>query len=330
MFEFNFEPKEEPASSGGTQTNNNDLVITIDKQFLPQIWRADSLLEGQVPVRISFSFTPVKGEDGVEVHLPRRDVFDIQYWLKKSNQQTPTETILMKNSEDVRANTYEGGLKVWECTYDVLGLLSKYTDEQLFGSPHTKILELGCGSGVISSYIFYRYLVYKSRQQQASKLTITVADYNHDVLRLATVYSFLLTWLAVRGENAQEMETGELNIEPSLVDEFFNFVKENVEIEYVSGAWGREFVDIVGQHKYDFVIASETIYSLETLPVFTQTLLETLSPQGQGLVAAKNVYFGVGGGIPEFVAELQKANTKYEVLPVHQANVGRSIVRISK
>lgn len=62
------------------------------------------------------------------------------------------------------------------------------------------------------------------------------------------------------------------------------------------------------------VLASETIYSPASLGAFSETLVALLrraaaAPGGQqqsaaALVAAKKVYFGVGGGVDEFLAVL--------------------------
>ncbi len=50
------------------------------------------------------------------------------------------------------------------------------------------------------------------------------------------------------------------------------------------------------------VLAAETIYSPTSLDAFAETLLALLKRvrQGRALVAAKRVYFGVGGGVDEF------------------------------
>lgn len=328
MFQFNFgaddQEKHEQHENESIQTDL--LSPNLDPEFMPKKWTANELLlDDQVPLRISFSMSNA-GKQGLV--LPRRDVFDVQYWLMKNDKQTLTEEIMLKNSEDIKAYTYEGGLKVWECTYDVLDMLSEQSDELLFANDNTRILELGCGSGMISSYILYRFL---TRAKQGSKhLQLYVADYNYSVLRLATVYTLLLTWLLARGRNIEDFQVKEINIEQSMVDEFCSDLKaQNVNLVFVSGGWCQDFISLCGEQSFDLVLGSETIYSPETLPLFTETMLKTLkNPSGQALIAAKNVYFGVGGGIPEFVTELEKRSAIYSVLPVNNANVGRSIVTV--
>ena len=59
------------------------------------------------------------------------------------------------------------------------------------------------------------------------------------------------------------------------------------------------------------ILASETIYSPSSIRAFTQTVMALLeanskrpTDQAVALVAAKRVYFGVGGGVDEFLAVL--------------------------
>jgi hypothetical protein len=54
----------------------------------------------------------------------------------------------LKNMGDIEKKIYEGGFKVWECELDGLSFVLASSDirESLKGS---KVLELGCGSGLI-------------------------------------------------------------------------------------------------------------------------------------------------------------------------------------
>lgn len=58
------------------------------------------------------------------------------------------------------------------------------------------------------------------------------------------------------------------------------------------------------------ILASETIYSPASITAFTNTLIHILSTvesrgsEACALVAAKKVYFGVGGGVDEFLEVL--------------------------
>lgn len=83
------------------------------------------------------------------------------------------------------------------------------------------------------------------------------------------------------------------------------------------------------------VLASETIYSTTTLSSFVETLLSVLrTPKGGGtsavgLIAAKKVYFGVGGGVDEFVRVLAEHDGKAKVVWESKGTgVGRVILEV--
>lgn len=102
------------------------------------------------------------------------------------------------------------------------------------------------------------------------------------------------------------------------------------------------------------MLASETIYSPGSIAVFTETLLDLLSlPPGskspalgstanaaaspaaapRALVAAKRVYFGVGGGVDEFLTALSSTDgVAREVWATEGegAGVGRVVIEVRR
>lgn len=83
---------------------------------------------------------------------------------------------------------------------------------------------------------------------------------------------------------------------------------------------------------YDLVLASETIYSPATTGLFTDVLLGALKKVGRGLVAAKQIYFGVGGNVVDFVSGVEGREAGWVCKIVREENrvgVGRSIVEVS-
>jgi len=73
------------------------------------------------------------------------------------------------------------------------------------------------------------------------------------------------------------------------------------------------------------VLSSEGIYSPKSLPQFTSVLLNSI--QGHALIASKKIYFGVGGGVTEFLEELAKHNRTGQII-WEGGQVGRVIVQI--
>lgn len=123
-------------------------------------------------------------------------------------------------------------------------------------------------------------------------------------------------------------QTGDLPITPALTSAFLQSLNDlNIDLRFFSGSWESFNLDVTGG-PYDIVLTSETIYRTDSLPslvnlmyrsckpgLMTEASLEdeieeklVISPtehfeqeQPLCLVAAKLVYFGVGGGVSEFV-----------------------------
>jgi protein-histidine N-methyltransferase len=191
------------------------------------------------------------------------------------------------------------------------------------------------------------------------KCYLTLADYNATVLRLVTLPNLLLTWRLNTGNlhlaEAEEKRGGqdeeELDIDPEVVDAFQeDLARRGIVIDFVSGGWSPRFVDLalmtpwVAENNNNrpcktLLLASETIYSPSSLSAFSETLLQLLRKQGKSkskaLIAAKKVYFGVGGGIDEFLHMLgQQRLREREAVHVEQRvevkteGVGRVILQV--
>lgn len=188
------------------------------------------------------------------------------------------------------------------------------------------------------------------------KTHFTFADYNDSVLRLVTLPNLILTWHITQSQNARSVaesqggppgftQDEELDITPELLDAFkADLTRRGISLSFISGAWSPEFVDLVFSSPSEgecqtLVLASETIYSPLSLVAFSETLLALLrrsssdSIKTRALVAAKKVYFGVGGGVDEFLATLK--NVCADELEVQQKvdiqseGVGRVVLEIT-
>lgn len=203
----------------------------------------------------------------------------------------------------------------------------------------------------------FAQLLSASTEQQ--KTHFTFADYNAVVLRLVTLPNLLLTWNQHREKQSastdapypeqqeqEEEEEEELDVTPELLEEFQqDLAKRGITIDFVSGAWSPAFVDLAFSHSPSenhrtLILASETIYSPLSLGAFTETLLDLLRGSGttesksKALIAAKKVYFGVGGGVDEFLAALRnisgdEMNVK-ELVDVKSEGVGRVVLEVTQ
>ena len=185
---------------------------------------------------------------------------------------------------------------------------------------------------------------------EKSPLVLTLADYNPTVLELVTLPNFLLAWaLLKRGkddvlEDAFSME-GELELTEDVVKAFRHSLTSNqIELSFLSGAWSPDFVDILystsitplaAENTTTLVMGAETIYSPFALDSFATTLLSILErerrerPNGSAtaIVAAKKLYFGVGGSLDDFVNKMTGLGARVETVHEENEGVRRGVVK---
>ncbi|KAI9873112.1 MAG: hypothetical protein M1830_000819 [Pleopsidium flavum] len=234
---------------------------------------------------------------------------------------------------DIKTNIYEGGFKTWECAIDLARIVADDTDPPSSTAGRgIHCIELGCGTALPSITLFQSAL----SSSPPRPIRFTLADYNHSVLRLATIPNLLLSWAKItKCEPLSSAEEDDLDITPALLEDFTSDLeRRGTYIDAISGAWSEEFIRLVGASgtpitAYTLVLASETIYSPSTLCPFTELLLALLSRNAAGnskaLIAAKKVYFGVGGGVDEFLEILTSmGGAAQEVV----AEDGQGVVRV--
>ncbi|XP_066245491.1 histidine protein methyltransferase 1 homolog [Euwallacea similis] len=82
-----------------------------------------------------------------------------------------------RSHSDLISSVYEGGLKIWECTYDLLN----YIDQQKINLKDKLVLDLGCGTGFIGIMSLVR-----------GAYSCTFQDYNPEVLKYITIPNVIL------------------------------------------------------------------------------------------------------------------------------------------
>lgn len=184
----------------------------------------------------------------------------------------------------------------------------------------------------------------------ATPLMLTLADYNPSVLYLVTLPNLLLAWaLQQRPGNAALEEAfasdGELELTEDVVGAFKKFLSDNqISLSFLSGGWSPEFVDLLYSTEHSpslpedlqtVVVGAETIYSPFALSSFSDTLLSLLRrehqdrPSGKAtaIIAAKKLYFGVGGSLDDFVAKMLGLGVTVQTLREETEGVRRGVVR---
>lgn len=223
------------------------------------------------------------------------------------------------------------------------------------------VLKLGCGTALPSLALFQWTVAERVKAQtqtgssELNTLNLTLADYNPSVLRLVTLPNFLLAWaLHQQSHDAALQEAlssieGELEISEQIVESFKAFlIAAKIQLNFVSGGWSPEFVNLLyssspatiadsGTPGRTLVIGAETIYSPFALSSFTATLLDILHRerdshptwQAVAIVAAKRLYFGVGGSLDDFVAKIRDLGAVVGMLREETEGVRRGVVRCS-
>lgn len=191
----------------------------------------------------------------------------------------------------------------------------------------------------------------KGSQEDQIPLILTLADYNPSVLQLVTMPNLLLAW-ALHQQNHDQLiqdaltsTEGELEITEQVVDSFKNFLTSSgINVSFVSGGWSPELVELIysksaylwsaGGATQTLIMGAETIYSPFALSSFTETLLLILcrereagpARQATSIIAAKRLYFGVGGSLDDFVDKMRGLGAAVSMVREETEGVRRGVI----
>ncbi|XP_028966604.1 histidine protein methyltransferase 1 homolog, partial [Galendromus occidentalis] len=182
---------------------------------------------------------------------------------------------------DLIPKVYEGGFKVWECTIDLIKVLSN----RLELIKDKCILDLGCGAGLVGLYC----AEHKARE-------VHFHDYNAPVIRHLTAPNCKL------------------------------LRNTDVKIRFFCGDWAL----FQAPTKYDMIVTSETIYRQENYKSLLDLFTHCLKPGGLVIVAAKAVYFGVGGSVHEFQEFCKQSLWNVQTLWKGNADVPREVFALQR
>ncbi|KAK5688388.1 hypothetical protein LTS10_000366 [Elasticomyces elasticus] len=297
-------------------------------------------LVATLPEHLSYSTVRIESPTGRELFLPRRDLHDVRVQLLQEGPEND-HIIDQIGTSDLRSGVYEGGFKTWECSLDLASLLldrgpRKDIDELIRCD---QIIELGAGTALPTLVLFQHALL------NTIPLTFTLADYNDTVLRLVTLPNLLLTWAATtkQGDFATTKldsdGTGDFDLSPELVARFLSDLKSmEIRLRFLSGSWSPALANLIPASGFDYgtvILAAETIYSPESTEAFTELLCVLLKrvKMSKAMIAAKRMYFGVGGSVDGLKAACrERGAVAYEIenhgVPGMDGGVGRALVEV--
>ncbi|KAI5861735.1 hypothetical protein GGS23DRAFT_129275 [Durotheca rogersii] len=281
----------------------------VGKPLLPPTAHSLKQMLSQLPSKIAYNLLDVYLDDGEKIQLPRRELWDVRVQLMAEDGGAGTEPGL--GNHDVKTGVYEGGFKSWESSVDLVKALLS-----------------------------------------ADFLTdVDVALRIIEVLQLVTLPNFILCW-ALHHRTGTPMlasalfSEGELELTPKVLRAFEEFLSaRNISLSFFSGAWSTEFVDLVNPDRIPLagddlkhgtvILGAETIYSPFSLGAFTQTIFSLMAQErarghaAEALVAAKRLYFGVGGSLDDFVAKARELGVQVVQLSEETKGVNRGVVHCS-
>ena len=190
----------------------------------------------------------------------------------------------------------QGGLKIWECSEDLVRLL--HDADYLFSDK--SVLELGCGAGLPG-------LLALSRGAE-----VMFSDYNEDVLTELTIPNALLNLPSSPGSSDSDA------------------VAE--KCRFFSGDWSDLEENFLAKEnkKFDLILTSETIYNVDNQSKLVSIFKKFLKDDGHVLVAGKTLYFGVGGGMRQFETSAKQSGLECVSVKTCDTGVKREIIKITK
>ncbi|XP_069469245.1 histidine protein methyltransferase 1 homolog [Ambystoma mexicanum] len=277
--------KDEPEFSTFDHVDESKNLAPTDKQAFSNVAR-----EHCIPEDVSRVL-----ENKVVESLPALQFVNISVVESiASNSGDHAEDIVSRtisSHSDLISGIYEGGLKIWECTFDLMG----YLDDSGIELVDKSVLDLGCGAGLLGVVAL---------KLKASP--VHFQDYNSTVIDEVTLPNVVVNCVrdAEEGNLIDSNEPGLKRCKKSQA----NHGKLS-SCRFFSGEWS-QFTQLLQNEippaKYDLILTSETIYNPDYYCALHDALSNLLRDNGLVLLASKAHYFGVGGGVllfEEFVKE---------------------------
>uniref|UniRef100_A0A3B6LLI6 protein-histidine N-methyltransferase n=2 Tax=Triticum aestivum TaxID=4565 RepID=A0A3B6LLI6_WHEAT len=199
----------------------------------------------------------------------------------------------VKNS-DLVPGKYEGGLKLWEGSLDLVKTLNSDIKDDRLLMEGKHVLELGCGHGLPGIYAGLK-----------GAGLVHFQDFNAEVLRCLTIPNVKANLLKESSQGTfTSRSVGFYAGDWSEIDKLL-LRGDAVQDKTTNLHTGNE-----GCRGYDIILMAETVYALDSLPSLYRLVKKCLHyPSGVVYMAGKKHYFGVGGGTRQFLRLVREDGT---------------------
>ncbi|XP_020697046.1 histidine protein methyltransferase 1 homolog isoform X1 [Dendrobium catenatum] len=231
-----------------------------------------------------------------------------------------TSDVFGVSNSDLVPGKYEGGLKLWEGSIDLVRTLHAEIEEGRLTVEGKRVLELGCGHGLPGIFTALK-----------GASTIHFQDFNAEVLRFLTVPNAKANLI----KNSSQCQTSGNKAEVNMLSTVRFFAGDWSEVHdlllHGSNDGHQNEEDYctrdVAYDGYDIILMAETIYEPSSLQHLYELIKKCLCrPKGIVYMAGKKHYFGVGGGTRQFI-DLAEVNGQMKTLLLAEVADGSSNVR---
>ncbi|KFP76324.1 Histidine protein methyltransferase 1, partial [Apaloderma vittatum] len=217
----------------------------------------------------------------------------------------------VSSHSDLIPGVYEGGLKIWECTFDLIDYISEAEIELT----DKAVLDLGCGAGLLGI---------TALKGKAGK--VHFQDYNSTVIDKITLPNVAANCGNDDRKTSKPPSKRLKKAEP-LPDML-------TKCRFFSGEWSEVLQLLLSSSKpfpkYDIILSSETTYNPDYYSALHDTLAQLLEKHGRVYLASKAHYFGVGGGIYLFEKFAEERNVfRTSIVKVIDKGLQRCIMEMA-
>ncbi|NXB98592.1 MET18 methyltransferase, partial [Orthonyx spaldingii] len=234
---------------------------------------------------------------------------------------TDSEGIVSKSvssHSDLIPGVYEGGLKIWECTFDLMD----YFSEAEIEFTNKTVLDLGCGAGLLG------IVALRGKAER-----VHFQDYNStviDEITLPNVVANCINESRRMGSGKDRKTSKPPSKRPRRAEGSPDVLSK---CRFFSGEWSQVSQLLLSSNKpfskYDIILTSETIYNPDYYSALHDTLAQLLDKNGCVYLASKVHYFGVGGGIYLFEKFIEEKNVfRTSVVKTIDQGLQRCIMKI--